>query len=183
MDQQELKKNKKRKQKDSKDSSTKTGVTLLYVRSMPETLSWVFHIHGVVTWHWWSSPMTLKRMLVHQGMGRHCRQMWVWCAGSLAMICLVWIQERQREGVLGEREYKRDVTAKGVRGMREVMITRAHSMGGGWGAPLAANFVRQAAGEQDIIVCKWCIHMHWWCQQTKVSTINLQLLIFQFSIL
>ena len=63
LDQQEWKKNLKINMKDSKDKSTKTSVTLPYVRGVSEALSGVFHSYGVATSM--KPNLTLKRMLVH----------------------------------------------------------------------------------------------------------------------
>ena len=58
-----VKKNRNTRKMDSKDKSTKTRVTLPYIRGVSETLSWVFPHYGVATSM--KLHLALKRMLVH----------------------------------------------------------------------------------------------------------------------
>ena len=63
MDKQEQKNNRKTSKMESKGKSTKTRVTLPYIRGVSEALSWVFHRHGMAMSI--KPHLTLKRMLVH----------------------------------------------------------------------------------------------------------------------
>ena len=63
MDQPEWKRNLKINRKDSKENSTKTRVTLPYVRGVSEAWHQVFHHHGVAKSM--KQNMTFKTLLVH----------------------------------------------------------------------------------------------------------------------